>query len=465
MKKLRAFAAAFMVLNFAVSNLFAEKMSIEQYLNEVSKNNLELKSIQSSIDAVRGKLAEAERVYSYYFTVGAEFGNDEASKTSQTNYNLGINKMFTTGTQVSVIFGGARNSYKLSYSNQTENDLNSVSPFIQVEQSLLKNINGAATKASVAKAVSNARSALYNLTYQKQAILLNSKLAYWNLSYSRRAIEFRKASLERSQKILDWNTKRYKVDLAEKSDLLQSQAAVKMRELNLKVAFENENRVDRQFKQFLNINDNAANYDIKKFEEKPSLLAFSLKKNGTRYDVLAALEDVKTADYDRIISNKNSGADLVLTGKLGFSDTGVDVYKPASASLNGDGTNYTFGVKYSLPLDFSIRASMNSGYEWAKEAASQKAGSLKLSEQNDWSQLVDDWNNAKIRFELCSEINKIQKNRNEEDKSLLRKGRSTTYLVLQSEEDLDSAELNYLESTLELIRLREQAEAFYNNNE
>jgi outer membrane protein TolC len=66
-------------------------------------------------------------------------------------------------------------------------------------------------------------------------------------------------------------------------------------------------------------------------------------------------------------------------------------------------------------------------------------------------------------MELAVEVEKIQKQRYEEDRKLLQRGRTTTYMVLQSEEDLDAATLNVLRGILELIQIYEQAKAFYSN--
>ena len=88
----------------------------------------------------------------------------------------------------------------------------------------------------------------------------------------------------------------------------------------------------------------------------------------------------------------------------------------------------------------------------------------KLQESSDWFQLVDNWNNAKSRLAVSVEIRDIQQKRNEEEQNLLKKGRSTTYLVLQSEQDLDDSYLSMLQNILELISIYEQAEAFYNTS-
>jgi outer membrane protein TolC len=446
-------------------------LTIDGYLDMVAKNNSDLKSVQASIEAVKGKLSEIERVYGYSFSAGINYSDDKSGRPfnalivsneiSGWNYDTSINKQFKTGTQLSL---GVNGSYK-TY-NPTPGvryDVNDIAPFARLQQSLLKDINGGSTKASIAKQKASAKSALYLLEYKKQKLLFDAKTAYWNLSYARTVLEFREISFDRKKRLLEWTEKRYKMDLTEKSDMLQSQAAVKSGELNLKLAYEDEARANRIFNLFLNIKDDKVRYEVEKFKDKGNSFKVNkaLIKEGPRADILAALEDVNTALYDQEVSKKSRGADLVLEGK--YSLDGVEQSSKGAFEhiKNGDSSSYSVGLRYILPLDFKLKKAIDKGYEAAKISAQTAAESACVKENNDWAQLLDNWNNGSIRLELAFEVEKIQKQRYEEEQNLLNRGRTTTYMVLQSEEDLDMATLNGFKSILELIQIDEQAKAYY----
>ena len=70
-------------------------------------------------------------------------------------------------------------------------------------------------------------------------------------------------------------------------------------------------------------------------------------------------------------------------------------------------------------------------------------------------------NDAKLKNIIAVEIEEIQKQRKQEDEMLLKTGRTTTYLALQTEQALDDATLNVLGSVLELIKISETAKTFY----
>jgi outer membrane protein TolC len=450
--------------------VYGEMLTIDGYLYMVAKNNSDLKSIQASIAAVKGKLAEIERVYAYSLSTDLNYSDDKSvrpysqsakvNEISNWNYSTSVNKQFVTGTQFSLGINGSYGTYDYVHESSNVSD---ISPFVRLQQSLWKDINGGSTKAGIYKQKASAKSALYLLEYKKQKLLLDAMTAYWNLSYIRTVIDFRKVSFDRKKRFLDWNQKRYKMDLAEISDLLQSQVAVKLGELNLKLAYEDENRANRTFKQFLNIKDDKLRYDVEKFEDKGNSFKIdrTLTKKGTRADALAALEDVNTALYDQEASQRSRGADLVLEGKYSLKGVEQSLGKSFDHVKNADSPSYFLGLKYILPLDFKLRKAIDKGYESAKISAQTAAESAVVKENNDWIQLLDNWDNARIRMELAVEVEKIQKQRSEEEKNLLKRGRSTTYMVLQSEDDLAAATLNVFKSILELIQIDEQAKAFY----
>lgn len=454
---------------------YGEMVTMQQYLDAVAENNSQLQSVQANIDAVKGKLAEIERTYSYFLSAGLSYNDDQSGRPfiydtwtmereSGLDADINVSKQFETGTNIAVGFNGA---YKNNDNRGTPDyEVTDLSPFIRLEQSLLKEWNGGQTKASIARARADANSALYLLEYQKQGILLEAKMAYWNLSYTRTVIDFRRSSLDRTKKILDWNQRRLQLDLAEKSDMLQAQAAFKQRELNLKLAYEEEVKAARDFNELINITDPRVTYQVETF-----ILAGNnfekdkkLEKKGVRADVLSAMEDVISAMQDQIVSEKSMGSDLVITGQFDLNGVNKDFARAGSDLGELNKPSYTVGLRYTLPLDFSLRKTINKGYEAARISAEKAVESAKLKETSDWLQLVDNWNNAKSRFALAIEIRDIQQKRNEEEQNLLKKGRSTTYLVLQSEQDLDDAYLSMLQTIFELIGIYEQADALYNTN-
>lgn len=460
-----------LVCCFFVLNVNADVLTLDNYLSLVSKNNSKLKSIQADIDAINGKLSKTEMIYSYYWDAGINYATDKSGRPfSLSNrlcevknlaYATSLSKIFAFGTQVCIGLNGS-NTDNLFESNVNLKIID-MAPFIKLQQSLLKDINGGLTKVSIAKSEADAKSALYLLEYQEQSIFLGAKMAYWNLSYAKTIIDFRKNALNRLESILDWNQKRFNMDLVERVDLLQAQVAVKLGSLSLKNAYDQENKANRAVSQFLNTTDVTIQYDVEKFEEKSKVFnnECELIKDCTRLDVLASMEDVNSIVCDQIINKKTNGADLIINGQVALNGVEQNFESAKDSLANAQSPSYSLDIRYSLPLNFKLKKVLHQGYEASKIAAREKAKFLCIKEVNDWQQLLDDLNDAKVENILTREIERIQKQKKQEDNKLLEMGRTTTYLALQSEQALDDATLNVLRSTLELIKVYETAKTIY----
>ncbi|MDR0724185.1 MAG: TolC family protein [Endomicrobium sp.] len=459
------------------SYIICEVLTLNDYCKIFNERNNEIKSLEANILSIESKLAEIDRIYSYYFTAGTNYLNDQTGqelylinidKLLTTTYSASLNKQFRIGTYLSFGVGGFYGDYsgyktfddpeKIRYNDHR------LYPFIHLHQSLLKNIKGTSTKTSIAKQKAQIKSSLYLLEYKKQALLFNAKLSYWKLSYAKTVTKFRTMSLERTMKFLTYNFKKYKLNLIDESDLLQAQAAVKLKELSLNLAIEEQTKAQVELTQLLNL-ETYQEYEVENIDDKVlNLIKIEkLKRKNQRLDVLSALEDVKSATYDELIYKKSSGADLVLDGQASLSN----VYRSIRASTTtintskNDAPTFSFGIKYVLPLDFKLRKIIHKGYNAAKIAAEKTAKQLQSKEDSNWNLLVEHFNNVKSRLQIAYEIKKIQQRRTIKNKSNLQKGKGSTYFVLQSEQDLDDIELNIFQYILELIAIQEQANIFY----
>lgn len=460
---------------FVALPAFCEVLSMEDYMDMVVKNNKELMSVDLKIGSAREKLLQAERKYSYFLKACTNYidGKNRAEYkfNEMETYSVDISKFFKIGTYVSLGLKCDRNSGKsLDMSNYSagtglpKSRSIFIIPSLSLQQSLLRDVNGTFTKAVIAKEQAAVRSGLYLLEYERENILLGAKFAYWDLAYSETFIDFKKLSLKRARKILNWTQKKYAMNLSEESDLLQAQAVVKSKELDLNLAYEIEKRARSKFNQFLNIEDGSViKYEVEKLENKYASFKDKtiLEKKRVRADILSVLENVQVALCEQIIFKKSSGAELVLKGNFDCNVTnGGGIYEKKQIGK----PNYSIGLEYTLPLDFKFRRSINESYELSKLSAQKSAEYAAIKENSEWLQILDDWNGAKTRFKLASEIERIQIQRHKENENLLRNGRSTTHLVLQSEQGLDDATLNVLQNILDLIKIYEKAKILYSGN-
>lgn len=456
---------------------YGEFLTPDQYIQKVKENNPQLKDIEYTKNSITKKLQEVYRAYSVYLNAEANYSDDHNrtvlnpaavffQDVDMTAFNLDVslNKQFNTGTTVTLGYGTQETNSKYPFMD-TKYTYGTTSPYVKLEQSLLKNFNGAVTEASIAKARASAEALLYLQIYKEQEILLNAKKIYWTLSYARTVNIFRQSSLARTKKTLDWNQKRYNNDLAEKTDLLQSKAAYKIRELNLKLAKEDEIESSRKFNEFINISSDKVDYEIDSIEklgENFKNIKGLERNDGKRADTLSAIASADSYVYAQKIASKNIGSDLKIIGKYALNGVDSNISESFSQLKADKYSSFMVGINYSLPLDFSIKKAVIEGYDYDIMSSKKQIEQAELSESNGWLQLLQDWDDAKAEYLIAKDIFDIQQERNKEEQKLLMSGRSTTYQVLESEQDLDDAILSVYQTSMNAIFVYIESEMLYN---
>jgi outer membrane protein TolC len=458
---------------FLTTSSFGDFLTVDQYVKKVGENNNTLKEIDYQIEAITKKFKESFRAYSMSLGANMGYANDKTRAYNSTagnfsdqeikalNFDVSLNKQLETGTLLSAGYGANQSSVKYILPEYTTIDM---APYIALEQSLLKNFKGDLTKISIAKFKASAESLLYLQTYKKQQILLGAKKTYWALSYARTVNEFRKLSLERSKKILDWNTSRYNRDLAEKNDVLQSKALYKGRELALKQSQYDIITASRNFNEMLNISSTAVDYSIESIENLEKYfkgITELTRGTGRRADVLSSLANVESSKYTAEEKNKSIGADLKLSGKFAFNGADSSFGGAGSEMAKLNYPSWALGLSYSLPLDFSIQKTVSEGFDAEIKATTKLAEQTELAEKNDWNQLNANWKNTLEQYYIAKELNQIQQERNIEEQKLLRAGRSTTFEMIQSEDDLDDAVLAKYQMSMDLIFILLESQMLY----
>lgn len=459
---------------FLATSSFGEFLTVEQYVKKVEENNNTLKEIDYQIEAITKKFKESFRAYSMSLGSNLGYANDKTRVYNPSseefadqgvqalNFDVSVNKQLETGTLLSAGYGTNYSSVKYIFPEYTTTDM---APYIALEQSLLKNFKGDLTKISIAKFKASAQSLLYIQIYKKQQILLGAKKTYWALSYARTVSEFRKLSFERSKKILDWNASRYNRDLTEKNDVLQSKALYKGRELALKQSQFDIITASRNFNEMINISSNFTDYDVESINNLEKYFEGIIeltRGEGRRADVLASLASVESSKYTAEEKNKSIGADLKLSGKFAFNGVDSSFAGASSEMTKLNYPSWALGLSYSLPLDFSIQKTVNEGFEAEIQATTKQAEQIELAEKNDWNILNANWKNTLEKYDIAKEINQIQQERNIEEQKLLRRGRSTTFEMIQSEEDLDDAVLTQYQLSMDLIFILLESQMLYN---
>jgi len=415
-------------------------------------------SVESGLPYALTVFASAVRSSDARPTVNPPF---QGSKTLYDSLSLGVGKTLSFGLQAKV-------SYTLSYT-----ELVGVSPAfvpqfrffdgrpqLELSQPLWRNGLGGELRAQAEAVEASLQAAAYGEAFKAKLVLLEAELAYWRLALARQSVEVQQQTLERARKISAWASRRVQTDLADRADLYQADAAVRLRELELQGAVDEQRSAALGFNAQLGTASDDVNDALQPFDGETLAKLVPPARLPQREDVLAAKEQARasTANADLLRERHRPSLDAYGTVALNGRD-------PAAGLTVGEsfGTNhlhYVVGLRLTAPLDGTIADAGRAAAELQKEAAEMTFRRRLFDQEREWGDLERKLAEARRRLELSAEMEAAQERKLTYEKQRHGRGRSTTYQVLLFEQDYASAQLARIRAQADVLRLIAQMKTF-----
>lgn len=364
-------------------------------------------------------------------TVNAAFMGD---KTLNNSYALGLQQQTTFGLSWSL-------SQNYSYTKINNASLlpmpeyNDAFPKIELSLPLWRNWLGSETKASQSQVENQLRVQKLNSELGRIQKENEIKEAYYNLATQIRYVEIQKDSLSRAERILSWADSRVKRNLSDKSDLFQTQALVSARRLELLSSEVRLKETARAFNSFLEIQSDTVTYKLSEEEINPATLALSKKQAMARLDLLLQKENLKASEASYLALKEKNKPSLNLS--MALSKTGRD--PSASEAQNRifkDNKDYQMvALTFNMPLDIGNLSDSKQGYALLASSQVLAEKARVKNETIQWKNAVDQAETLSQQLKIVRELETIQKNKADLERSKYNNGRSTTYQVLMFEQD------------------------------
>lgn len=455
----------------------ASPLTLDSYLSQVAEKSPALEASRKSRQAMDLKPLEIAMVYSPVFNAGYTFVDSQTEPTSLTspeqtkvtNWQVGLAKKWFTGTTTSLSYGmsntrlifpaltGPMAAFSSFLPPASSYD---AKPTFTVSQSLLRDFMGGITDGGIDK-VKHASKAGERLTaYGQQATLLQAEMAFWSLALARATVDFKKKSLERTTKINEWTERRVKLNLADQADLLQTNAALRLRALDLKMAEEEAESASRKFNSARGVEGYEVSEQLPEMGPRIDEAGTAPVEAIERLDVQAARENLASAEATAKETFYRSLPDLSVFGSITGNGHDLTASEAHSKAMTGDWPAWTIGATFIAPLDLITLARVRKGYDSDFEASKASFRKTELEAKQDWEALKNKWIAVKARLNLALEVLKLQMERVTVDQKRLENGRILTYQFLTTQEDLDSAQLTYLRLGMEKISVEAQARMY-----
>ncbi len=437
-----------------------EVLTPEAYLNSVMNDNQGVRGARLSEKSAMTKTAEGSLIFSPTFFANAQWADDKRETPSVASYGNRTKSQFIEAgiSQATRIGLSGKVSYSLTDVTLYNTSVNPMPAYtdtalkFELNQNLWQNGFGSMYRSMEEAAQAGAKATSYGKRYESQMVLFDAEIKYWKLAAIREQIKILKQNLEQTKKVLEFNRKKVARNLADATDLYQSEAQVKARALDLQNALDEEKDASRAFNAARNIDSETVSEEL----SLPSVEAIvsSLDKccppkDILRNDVKAAQEGLKAAQANSLISQEKIRPDLSLFASGSFNNKDIKT-KNSISELDSEHPYLAVGVKFSLPLDIFTRNSLHDAYAGESFGAELTYKKRLFDQDAEWKSLNKKIDLISKRLVLSKELKEAQAIKLEKERERQQNGKSTTFQVFQFE-------LEYLGSQLSLVQMQANA--------
>lgn len=455
-------------------------LNLSSYLEQVKQKNVGIQASESNMESANLKVDEASLLFAPTAFANLSHIDDDSPITNQATksektttdmLSVGVQKKFRTGTSASLSYNV--NKYHLdnirsmnlppelsALSSSTPSEFYVEKPSLEVRQPLWRNSLGKEFRATEDTAKARQEASYYAERAKVRGSLMEAEMAYWKLSFAKAVVRIQIESLQRFQKIREWTSTRVSRQLADKADLIQAEAMVNLRTLELKSAEDEVRIASQNFNSLRGIDSDTVSESILPFNGG---IVQSLKlpnRTNERDDVKAIRASALALSANAISTEEKYKPSLEAFGIYSINGKHENSSKVYKESTTADQPTWTVGLTFSTPLDFDTIKRTNQGYRLESKAA-EESYQRKIFEQNrEWQNLIKKFEEAKRRLELADGIEKVQKTKLDYERERNQIGRSTLYQVLLFEQDFASSQQNKLARINEILLIAAQMKIF-----
>jgi outer membrane protein TolC len=443
-------------------------LTLKEYLGAVKGQNDGYKATQTAQNAFWYRESEGSLEFMPQLIGGVSYMDDRKQQSSslygtQTiaeGANLGVQTKLRTGTNVAFTYNAAYTQIAGSPVIPSTGYYNDY-PQISISQPLWKDFNASLSKANEEATILAMKTQSLQQKYTSNQILYNAETAYWRLALLRQVVNFDKDSLERTNKILKWNQRRVNMNVADRADLLQAQAAVKLRELQYQNDVEALRQAASAFNSLRGIRGDIVPEQLTSIETGVEKIASTeVKRVADRADVTASVLSAQNQRAQAKAAAERVKPDVSVFGTAAFNGRDINHNTSMDQSWKSDFPTYTVGLKLAIPLDWGLTGDVEHGYNASAQAAEGVSWRARFELDQDWADLQKRFTDALARLNTARELEKLQEIKLDYERKRFGNGRTTSFQVLQFEDNFSEARLSRIRIINDIISLRALARLY-----
>ena len=384
------------------------------------------------------------------------FGNQRIhvgnTETERTDLEGKISGKFITGLEYSFGMSQSRNWTEKfggiinpAYSTLAEGS---------IKVPLLKGFGLGVNLAPLRIAKNNWRIANANFDEAMQTLIMDIINTYWTLYYYREDVSAKEYALNLAYELLKVNEAKVKVGMAAPLTVTEAKASIARQEEELLVAKNLVHDGEDNLRTIINFEMEAL-FQPKAFKkvkyylvpaEKPRVVDFKLDESdcidgaiNNRQTIKIAKLQLKNSGENLKVAKNNLFPDVNFLGSLGYQGLGGNAGNAYDDQYSGQHPSWSLGVEVSIPIFYNEPVAT---FRRAKYTQRQTKISLKNVKQMvamDVRKSMRQVKTNRKRIDATKESTKLASEQLEAEQEKYKVGQSTTFKVLQFQDDLASA--------------------------
>ena len=445
----------------------AAALPLEECISRALKKNFDLQIQGYSTDISRESLNIAKAGFEPTFTASTNRSVNQAAtvtstldgttrvgaRNDNTSASLGVNQLIPqTGATIGLTANTSRSATNSSFS--TLNPAFATGVTATVSQPLLKNAGPVVARSVYDRSLLGLSIASLNYRSRVLTVIHDTEAAYYNLVSARETLRIRQLSLELAQKLYDENVARRTSGMMTDLDVLTAEVGVANAR---RAVIQAEQSVRNQEDTLLNLvgpsDFTVRPGDVRFGDYSEGVPSFDLSyktARDTSPDYLATVAAIKQSEIDLATAKQNRLPSLNLNGSLGYNNTDRSYNDAASNLVDHHGNNWGIGLTYSMP--WGQHADL-ARYRSAKLTLAQQKARLDQFDQNlvvSVRSAVRAVETNLAAVEIAAKATELSTKQYDLQKGRFDAGLSTSRLVLQAQDDLETARVTELAARVTL---------------
>ncbi|MFV8257738.1 TolC family protein [Bdellovibrio bacteriovorus] len=468
--KIIQWGAKFLICGTLLHGASASALTLNEYLDQVKGDSTAYKGSAEQSEGAQLKSREADLIFTPKLFAEARWGYDGKpgnpkmyDEVKSQYYSLGVSQQFSFGLQTKLSYDLNRTQFEGLAPTSPINPSKYWDATPKLELSMPLWANGFGRTAQANEEALRAQNLAEKFSSQGQSlnILAGAEAAYWKLAAWQDVVTIQEQAKQAAQSILDYVSRKKRMNLGEEADVLQARALVEARTLELQVAQNEYLEAQRMFNKFLNREATAKVETLEKVNYKSlEQLTIPGARPGSRADVEATNAQLAAARANAVITLERNRPSLDIYGNYAMNGRDEEYNEAMKESGKTDQDTAFVGVRFSMPLNIGAASDTKAGARKAERAAELNREYAYYAQEIDWTNLTRNLQDARDNLRLLSRIEDAQKAKLENERVRLRQGRTTTYQVLLFEQDYTTSAISKVKSAANILGLQAQIKLY-----